>query len=64
MKSGYFMSMDFTKPAGIVIGAFTDIYFIVFGTSNNDFAIKLPVLIYIFPIILVGLLYHCRAKKL
>ncbi len=62
-KSGYFMSMDFTKPAGIVIGAFTDIYFIVFGTSNNDFAIKLPVLIYIFPIILVGLLYHCRAKS-
>ena len=61
--SGYFMSMDLTEEHPIVIGAYTDIYFIVFGTENSDFAIKIPVLVYIFPIILVGLLYHCRQKS-
>ena len=57
--SGYFLSMDLSEPHQTVIGAFTDIYYELLYDSS----IKIPVLIYFFPVILVGLLYRCRGKS-
>ena len=57
---GYFMSMDFREEHPIIIGAFTDIYYVISGIALD---IRLPVIVYLFPVILVGLLYHCRTKS-
>ncbi len=61
--SGYFLSMDLNETFSGVMGGFTDIYFIISGTFDSDFPIKLPVFLYFFPVIFVGLLYHCRGKS-
>ena len=60
--SGYFLSMDLSEPHTAVLGGFTDLYYVVRGTFGNDYPIKLPVLVYVFPVILSGLLYHYRGK--
>lgn len=46
--SGYFLSMDLNETFSGVMGGFTDIYFIISGTFDSDFPIKLPVFLYFF----------------